>query len=128
MKRVLISLGVLLLALVICGMSSRYTIKVVQKSASSISFQLDGSGQSNAEVNTFLVVKRDDSDHWDYKNPAWAFELSPGSSKPLSHITYGQAPAGFVETTKAAPLVHGTHYLAVGLAPGSGGSVEFVAQ
>lgn len=117
-----------MLVLALCGMSSRYTIKVVQRDATSISFHLEAHGQSDVKVNTFLVVHSDNSGQWDYKNPVWAFELPPGSSMPLSNIQYGQAPAGFKETTKAVPLVRGNHYLAVGIAPGSGGSAEFVAK
>lgn len=131
MKRALISLGLVLLALALCGLSSRYTIKAVQRDTSLISFQFEPSHPSKAdgvEVNTFLVVKHDDSGQWDYKHPMWAFGLSPGSAKLLSTILYGQVPAGFTETTKAKALTHGAHYLAVGLSPGSGGSIEFVAQ
>ena len=131
MKSVLMSLALFLLAFNLCGMSSRYTIKVVHDGASLISFHFKGSGAPKAggvEVNTFLVVKRDDSGHWDYKNPMWAFELSPGNAKPLSNVTYGEVPVGFAETTKAKPLERDVHYLAVGLTPGSGGSVEFTAQ
>lgn len=130
MKRVSISLSWLLLALTLCGLSSRYTIKVEQQGALPTSFQFERSGLSKGgvEVNTFLVVKRSSSGQWDYKKPAWEFGLSPGSAISLSHVTYGQVPAGFKEAKEAMPLERGAHYLAVGLAPGSGGSVEFVVQ
>jgi hypothetical protein len=116
----------------LCGFSSRFDIKVVQQGHDLPSFELskassihDGGG---IQVNTFLVVQRNGSEQWDYKNPVWAFELAPGSTKPLSKIIYGQVPAGFNETTKALELIHGTHYLVVGLSPGSSGSAEFVAE
>jgi len=127
MKRVVISIGTLLLALGLCGLSTRYAIKVVKQGSTTTSFQFEPSGGSDATVkaNTFLVVKRDASGQWNYKNPMWEIQLSPGRSKPISQIEYGRVPDGFKETTKAIPLDKSTHYLAVGLTPGSGGSIEF---
>jgi len=116
----------------LCGFSSKFDIKVLQQVHESPSFELSKSGllhsDDGVEVNTLLVVQRDKSGRWDYKSPVWAFELTPGSAKPLSKVTYGKAPDGFTEKTKAMGLVRGVHYLVVGLSPGSGGSAEFVAQ
>ena len=121
-----------LLAFLLCGLSSRFGIKVVRQEHGQVSFELSKfhviGGANDVDVNSFLVAEKNETGQWDYKNPMWAFELSPGSSKPLSKITYGQAPMGFTETTKAKPLIRGVHYLAVGLSPGSGGSAEFVAR
>jgi hypothetical protein len=131
MKRALISFGLLFFALTLCGLSSRYTIKAVREGGGLVLFQFERSDPSKAngvEVNTFLVVERDDSGQWDYKHPMWALDLSPGSAKLLYTITYGQVPAGFTEAAKPRALIHGVHYLAVGLSPGSGGAIEFVAQ
>jgi len=122
---------VALLAFSLCGLSSRFGIKVLQQNSATLCFKFGDTGPSKSsgvKINTFLVVKKGDSGQWDYKSPVWAFELTPGSAKPLSRVTYGQVPAGFAETTKASPLTEGTHYLAVGLSPGSGGSAEFVAH
>lgn len=129
MKRALISFGLLFFALTLCGLSSRYTIKAVGEGL--VSFQFERSNPSNAsgiEVNTFLVVERDDFGQWDYKHPMWAVDLSPGNAKLLHTITYGHVPAGFTEAAKPRALIRGVHYLAVGLSPGSGGAIEFVAQ
>ena len=113
--------------LTLFGMSFKYDITVVNESSSSTSFVL-AKGKEGAAVNTFLVVKRDDAGRWDYKHPAWSFELPPGSSNSLKKVTYGHVPDGYSETTKAETLKQGEQYLVVGTAPGSGGSVEFVAH
>lgn len=122
----------LIIIFTLCGFSSRFDIKVVQLGHDLPSFELskassihDGGG---IQVNTFLVVQRNGSEQWDYKSPIWAFELTPGSTKPLSKVIYGQVPAGFKETAKALELIPGTHYLVVGLSPGSSGSAEFVTE
>jgi hypothetical protein len=131
MKRILLSLGLVLSSLVLCGLSSKYAIKVVQEEKSPISFEFEWPTRSKVEVvevNNFFVAEKNDSGKWGYQNPMWAFHLVPGSAKPLSKIIYGQVPTGFTETAKAKPLIHGVHYIAVGLSPGSGGSVEFIAQ
>jgi len=128
MKVFLRVVGLLLIfPLMLFGMSSKYGITVIGEGPSSISFLL-GEGKKGAEVNTFLVVKRNDVGQWDYKHPVWSFELSPGSSMSLKRVTYGDVPFGYSETTKAAALESGTQYLAVSTAPGSGGSVEFVVH
>jgi hypothetical protein len=130
MKRALMGIGSFPLALALCGMTSRYVIRVVQE-GSSISFEfernvlsLDGA----VEVNSFFVASRGELGKWDYKHPLWAFALAPGAAKHVSRITYGRVPVGFKETTKAMPLAQGAHYLMVATTAGSGGSVEFVAH
>jgi hypothetical protein len=128
-RRIVFLIGVAMCALALCGLSSKYTIQVTQSETSSISFKLTPYGRSGeVDLNNFLVVKRDNFGKWDYRNPLWAFELPPGSSKPISKIIYGKVPLGFTETVKAKALAQGVHYLAVGLSPGAGGSIEFIAQ
>lgn len=118
------------LILALCGLSSGFSIKVSQIDGSAPSFKLGRIGLLHAgnevEINTFLVVSKNVSGQWDYKNPMWAFKVDPGSSKPLAHVMYGSLPNGFEETAKASSLVSGTRYLVVGLSPGSSGSAEFV--
>lgn len=132
MKAVGKLLFICLTIFLLCGFSSRFGIKVAQQDHELLSFELSKSSligaSKNVEINSFLVAEKNEAGQWDYKKPMWAFDLSPGSSTPLSKITYGQVPAGFTETTKAKALMHGVHYMAVGLSPGAGGSVEFVAQ
>lgn len=119
-----------ILALALCGFSSKFSIKVSQVDGSAPSFDLRKKdflhASSGVEINTFLVVKKNASGEWDYKDPIWAFKVEPGSAKPLSIVMYGSLPNGFSETAKASNLVGGTRYLVVGLGPGSSGSVEFV--
>lgn len=116
----------------LCGFSSKFNIKVLQQDHNLPLFELSKTSffqtSGNVEINTFLVVRKNGSGEWDYKSPMWAFDIVPGSAKPLSTIAYGQVPPGFTEKTKAIALADGVHYLAVGLSPGSGGSAEFVAQ
>lgn len=119
-------------ALALCGFSSKFNIKVIQQDHNVPSFELSKNTMlrmsDGVEINTFLVVQKNKSGQWDYRNPAWSFALVPGSAKILSTVTYGQVPDGFTEKAKASGLISGAHYLAVGLSPGSGGSAEFVAQ
>jgi hypothetical protein len=114
------------------GFSSIFNIKVVRIDHGSPSFKMSQfkifGNRNEVELNSFLVVKRNTSGEWDLKKPMWAFDLSPGSAKPLSKIVYAQVPSGFKEVAKAKVLIHGVSYLAVGFAPGSSGSTEFVAQ
>jgi len=131
MMRIFCSFGVVFFAFVgLYGMSHKFGIKAVERPHSPISFQFfeSNSSSSSVGINSFFVVSRDDTGRWNYKRILWAFELAPGSAKPLTEAIYGQAPIGFHETTKATPLTAGVHYLAVGSAPGSTGSVEFVAR
>lgn len=115
----------LLFPVVLFGMSSKYGITVVRDGQSSISFLIE-EGKKGGRVNTFLVVTRNDAGQWDYKHPVWSFELSPGDSTTLQRVTYGDVPDGYVETKKAEFLSPGRRYLAVGMAPSAGGSVEFL--
>lgn len=125
------TLGILALALAVCGFSSKFSIEVSQ-AGDVPSFQLTQRGSLHAddevEINTFLVVRKNASDQWDYENPMWRFKVEAGRARPLSRVTYGTVPSGFEETTRASNLVVGTSYLVLGLSPGSGGSAEFVSR
>jgi hypothetical protein len=116
----------------LCGFSSRFGIRVSQKDHNAPAFELSSTnllrGNSDIEINTFLVVQLDKTGKWDYEHPLWAFRLPPGSGKSLSKITYGRVPMGFSETTKASKLIAGVSYLAVGFGQGSDGSAEFTAE
>lgn len=128
-SRVVLSLFIILS---LCGLSSRFTIKVSQLQGHVPNFQIMGSHfgtiGGNVEINSFLVVKKDAVGQWDYKHPVWTFRLPPGSGKELSKFTYGEVPSGFVETTRAMKLTAVTSYLVLGFGMGSDGSAQFTAK
>jgi hypothetical protein len=77
-----------------------------------------------ADLNAFYVFSEVNG-IWDYKHPVWSFQLPPGSSKTVQNVLYGEAPVGFEEQARPAPLVRGTKYQAAAFGPGTAGSVEF---
>jgi hypothetical protein len=115
---------------ILCGLSGRFEIKVLQEAHSPPLFvfgsQRHPPSRGGVEINSFLVVKKNQTGKWDYESPVWAFGLAPGSSSRLSKVEYAHVPDGFNEATKATELVRGVSYLAVGLSPGLSGSEEFI--
>jgi len=72
------SLALLLSALALCGMSSRYVIKVLQGNAHFVSFQFqgaNGSGSNCVQVNTFLVVKQNEAGKYKRADHGWTLLL-----------------------------------------------------
>ena len=124
--------GLLLSILMLLGFSSRFNITVQWQTDRSPTFELSNSSFLHSDkpvgINTFMVVGKNKLSQWDYKNPAWAFSAPPGSTNPVKKLTYGKMPPNFTERAKPQQLIRGAKYLAIGLNPGSGGSVELTAR
>ena len=113
------------LTLFLLACSYRFDIGVSSSKEKGLNFILSHPlGGKSIELNRFMIVTQVAGD-WDYKHPAWAFSLPPGTYSEVRNIGYGDVPEGFSEDRKPAKLLPKVSYMALGVSAGGGGSAEF---
>ena len=111
------------------GCSYEFTISVVGQNPLSPIFILKKPNfvmpfGREVPLNSLAVVLEREG-VWDYGNPIWEFEFTPGHSKRVREVQYGITPDGFEELKKSDPLIPGAKYLVIGASAGGIGHTVF---
>jgi hypothetical protein len=86
---------------------------------------VDRNSPVSAQAIKTLVVAAKSGDSWNYKSPAWCFEVPTGSYREVAEVRYGVVPVGFSECAAPSELKRGTHYQVLVSGAGSAASTEF---